>query len=223
MSPRPTVAFDLDGTLVDTAPDLLAALNTVLSEAGLAPISMEDAHGLFGGGARVLIERGLTFHGMRPDAADMERMFARFLEFYEDHLADHSKAFPGAAEMLEQLAAGDAHLVVVTNKYERFAVKLLSMLGLAARFSVIAGPDTFGVRKPDPGHLLGAVARAGGSPARTIMIGDSMTDVATARAARVPVIAVSYGYRDREAAALGADRLIDRLDEVPAALAELLR
>jgi len=223
MSPRPTVAFDLDGTLVDTAPDLLAALNMVLSEAGLAPLRADDARGLFGGGARVLIERGLAFHGVRPETADMEGMLARFLAFYEDHIADHSRPFPGAAETLAQLAEGDAHLVVVTNKYERFAVKLLSTLGLAPRFSVIVGPDTFGARKPDPAPLLGAVARAGGSPDRTIMVGDSTTDVATARAARVPVIAVSYGYHDREAAALGADRLIDRLDEVPAAVAELLR
>jgi phosphoglycolate phosphatase len=222
MSPRPTVAFDLDGTLVDSAPDLLAALNTVLSEAGLATLSADDARGLYGGGARVLIERGLAFQGVRPEATVVEQMFARFLEFYEEHIADYSKPFPGAAEMLEQLTAGDAHLVVVTNKYERFAVKLLASLDLASRFAVIAGPDTFGVRKPDPGHLLGAVARAGGNPVRTIMVGDSMTDIATARAAKVPVIAVSYGYRDVEAAALGADRLVDRLDELPAAVAELL-
>jgi phosphoglycolate phosphatase len=223
MPPRPTVAFDLDGTLVDTAPDLLAALNTVLTEAGLAAIDAEVAHGMFGGGARAMIERGLAFQGVRAEGIEMERMFARFLEFYEAHLADFSRPFPGAAETLEHLAARDAHLVVVTNKFERFAVKLLSLLELSSRFSVIAGPDTFGVRKPDPGHLLGAVARAGGDPARTIMVGDSTTDVATARAAKVPVIAVSYGYRDVEAAALGADRLVDRLDEVPAAVAALLR
>jgi phosphoglycolate phosphatase len=222
MPPRPTIAFDLDGTLVDTAPDLLAALNAVLTETGLAALSAEDAHGLFGGGARVLIERGLDFHGVRPETVEIERMFRRFLDFYEEHLADYSRPFPGAAETLEHLAARDAHLVVVTNKFERFAVKLLSLLDLANRFSVIAGPDTFGVRKPDPGHLLSAVARAGGDPAHTIMVGDSMTDVATARAAKVPVIAVSYGYRDVEAAALGADRLVDRLDQVPAAVAELL-
>lgn len=222
MPPRPTVAFDLDGTLVDTAPDLLAALNAVLSKEGLAAIDSEDARGLFGGGARVLIERGLAFHGVRPDTANVERMLARFLDFYEEHLADYSRPFPGAANALAQLAARDAHLVVVTNKFERFAVKLLSLLGLASRFTVIAGPDTFGVRKPDPGHLLGAVARTGGDPMRTIMVGDSMTDIATARAAKVPVIAVSYGYRDVEAAALGADRLVDRLEQVPAAVAELL-
>lgn len=223
MSPHPTIAFDLDGTLVDTAPDLLAALNIVLREAKLAPISADDARGLFGGGARVLIERGLSFHGVEAEAAEIDRMQARFLAYYEDHLADHSQPYPGVAEMLESLASRSAQLVVVTNKYERYAVKLLSMLGLAGRFSVIAGPDTFGVRKPDPGHLLGAVARAGGNPVRTVMIGDSKTDVATARAAKVPVVAVSYGYRDVAAEALGADRVIDRLDEVPEAVAELLR
>jgi phosphoglycolate phosphatase len=149
-------------------------------------------------------------------------MFARFLAYYEEHLADQSMPFPGAAAALDALAAQEARLVVVTNKFERFSVKLLTALGLAGRFAVIAGPDTFGVRKPDPGHLLGAVERAGGDPAAAVMVGDSAVDVATARAAMVPVIAVSYGYRSGEAAALGADRLVDRLDEVPEAVAALL-
>ncbi|MEX2128442.1 MAG: HAD family hydrolase [Xanthobacteraceae bacterium] len=221
MAPHPTVAFDLDGTLVDTAPDLLDALNLVLREAALAPISADDARGLFGGGARVLIERGLAFHGMRVDDADIDKMQAHFLAYYEDHLADRSRPYPGAIETLDALRQR-ARLIVVTNKFERYSTKLLEALGLARHFSVVAGPDTFGVRKPDPGHLLRAVARAGGDPAATIMIGDSMTDVATARAAKVPVVVVSYGYSDVEAAALGADRVIDRLDEAPAAVNALL-
>jgi phosphoglycolate phosphatase len=222
MAPQPTIAFDLDGTLVDTAPDLLDALNLVLHEAALAPIGADDARGLFGGGARVMIERGLAFHGLRVADADIDKMQARFLSYYEDHLADRSLPYAGAMETLAMLAGRQARLIVVTNKFERYSTKLLESLGLARFFSVVAGPDTFGVRKPDPGHLLRAVARAGGDPAATIMIGDSITDVATARAAKVPVVVVSYGYRDIEAAALGADLVIDRLDEVPAAVSGLL-
>jgi phosphoglycolate phosphatase len=222
MSHRPTIAFDLDGTLVDSAPDLLDTLNLVLRESGFAPLAAADARGMFGGGARVMIERGLSFHGVRPSESDMNRLQARFLEHYEDHLADRSLPFPGATEVLDALAARNAYLVVVTNKFERFARKLLASLGLADRFSVIAGPDTFGVRKPDPAHLLRAVERAGGDPTASIMVGDSVVDVATARAARVPVIAVSFGYRSVEADALGADILVDRLDQVPGAVETLL-
>lgn len=222
MLTRPTIAFDLDGTLIDTAPDLLTALNLVLREAELAPISASPARGLVGGGARVMIERGLAAHGMRVNESELDRMQARFLAYYEDHLADRSQPFPGTVEALDAFAARNARLVVVTNKYERYAVKLLAALGLAPRFAVIAGPDTFGARKPDPGHLLGAVARAGGDAAATIMVGDSVVDVATARAANVPVVAVSYGYTDVDASALGADRVVDRLDEIPVAMDALL-
>jgi phosphoglycolate phosphatase len=223
MAPRPTFAFDLDGTLVDTAPDLLAALNVVLREAGLAPLADEHVRSLVGGGARVMIERGLAHHGMRVAESEIDRMQARFLEHYQDHIADSSQPFPGAAEMLDEVAAQNARLIVVTNKYERYSVQLLKTLGLAPRFAVVAGPDTYGVRKPDPAHLLRAVEQAGGDPTATIMVGDSITDVSTARAAKVPVIAVSFGYRDSSVEALGADAIVHHLSEVPQAAARLLR
>ena len=221
MSLRPTVAFDLDGTLVDTAPDLLAALNFVLGESGLAPVEAERMRRLVGGGARLMIERGLASHGVDATSADVDRMFENFLRFYEKHIADHSKPFPGCVEMLDALAAQGARLIVVTNKIERYSVQLLETLALARHFSVIAGPDTFGLRKPDPGHLLRAVERAGGDAAHAIMIGDSITDVNTARAARVPVIAVSFGYRSETLEELGADHVVDRLDEIPPLLGKL--
>jgi len=221
MFPRPTIAFDLDGTLVDTAPDLLAALNFVLGESGLAPIEAEQVRSLVGGGARVMIERGLASHGVAPQAADVDRMFEDFLRFYEKHIADYSKPFPGCVEMLDALAAQGARLIVVTNKIERYSVQLLETLALARHFSVIAGPDTFGVRKPDAGHLLRAVERAGGDATHTIMVGDSITDVNTARAARVPVIAVSFGYRSETIEELGADHVVDRLDEIPPLVGKL--
>jgi phosphoglycolate phosphatase len=223
MTQRPTIAFDLDGTLVDTAPDLVATLNLVLKESGLKPIPFDEARNIVGGGARVLIERGLALEGVRISPAEFDRMLARFLLHYEMHLADSSFAFPGASETLDALAATGSILVICTNKFERFSVKLLKALGLADRFAFIAGPDTFSVRKPDPGHLLNAVSRAGGHSSSVVMVGDSKTDVATARAAKVPVIAVSFGYSETPAKDLGADRVVDWLSEIPIAVAELLR
>jgi phosphoglycolate phosphatase len=223
MNHRPTIAFDLDGTLVDTAPDLIATLNLVLSEAGLKPVPFHEARNLVGGGARVLIERGLVLEGVKVAPAELDRMLARFLVHYETHLADSSLPFPGAIEMLDALTKTGAILVVCTNKLERFSVKLLKALGIADRFAFIAGPDTFSVRKPDPGHLLGAVSRAGGHSSAIVMVGDSKTDVATARAAKVPVIAVSFGYSDVPVASLQPDKIVERLSDVPAAVADLLK
>jgi len=222
MSARPTIAFDLDGTLVDTAPDLVDTLNFVLEEAGLDPIPYDEARNLVGGGARALIERGLAFEREKLPAREVDRLLARFLVHYEAHLADRSRAFPEVAATLGALAAKGALLVVCTNKLERFSTKLLQALGLAERFAVIAGADTFEVRKPDPGHLLGAVARAGGRSAAAVMVGDSETDVLTARRAKVPVVAVSWGYSRIPAGELGADRLIERMNDLPGAVEELL-
>ena len=222
MNHRPTIAFDLDGTLVDTAPDLIGTLNLVLGEAGLKPVPFGEARNLVGGGARALIERGLKLEGAQVAPAELDRMFARFLVHYETHLADNSPLFPGAIETLDALTRSGAILVVCTNKLERFSVKLLNALGVADRFAFIAGPDTFSVRKPDPGHLLGAVSRAGGHSSAAVMVGDSKTDVATARAANVPMIAVSFGYSDVPATALGADKVVEKLTDVPAAVADLL-
>jgi phosphoglycolate phosphatase len=219
---RPTIAFDLDGTLVDSAPDLLNTLNVVLAGIKLGPVPHSQTRNLVGGGARVLIERGLALHGVQLPEAAVDRLFAQFLEHYEVHLADQSLPFPGVVEALDQLQAQDARLIVVTNKIERFSVKLLGALGLADRFAVIAGPDTYGVRKPDPGHLLTAIARSGGHSTSAVMIGDSETDVTLARRAKVPVVAVSWGYSSIPVRELNADRLVDRFAEIPEAAAALL-
>jgi phosphoglycolate phosphatase len=221
MAPRTTVAFDLDGTLVDTAPDLIGSLNVVLGEKGLAPVEIADARAVIGRGARVMIERGFDLRGASLSAADLDRLHARFLAHYEEHLADRSRPFPGAEAALDTLAAEGSILVVCTNKPERYSLKLLSVLGLSERFALIAGSDTFAVRKPDPGHLLAAIAGAGGDAGTAVMVGDSAIDVATARAAKVPVVVLSHGYADLPAAQLGADRVVDGFTRLPAAVAEL--
>ena len=222
MTVRPTIAFDLDGTLVDTAPDLVDTLNLVLEEAGLDPVPFDEARNLVGGGARALIERGLAFEREKLPASEVDRLLARFLVHYEAHLVDRSRTFPDVEAALGALAAKGALLVVCTNKLERFSVKLLRALGLADHFAVVAGADTFDVRKPDPGHLLGAVARAGGNSTAAVMVGDSETDVLTARRAEVPVVAVNWGYSRTPAGELGADRLIERMNDLPGAVEELL-
>jgi phosphoglycolate phosphatase len=220
---RPTIAFDLDGTLVDSAPDLFSALNLVLDEAGHKTVQFDDMRNLVGNGARVMIERGLALHGAKPNPDQLDRMLARFLVHYEAHIADGSRPFPGARETLEALKQSGALLAVCTNKFESFSVKLLEALELAPYFEVIAGSDTFPVRKPDAGHLLGTIRKAGGHSSSAVMVGDSRTDVATARAANVPVIAVDFGYSDIPAEELGADRVVGKLIEVPNAAWALLR
>jgi phosphoglycolate phosphatase len=222
MTDRPTIAFDLDGTLVDTAPDLVDTLNLVLQEAGLPAVPFAEARELVGGGARAMLERGLAFERARPPAPEVERMFARFLAHYETHLADRSLAFPETSAALQELRGTGAILVVCTNKLERFSVKLLQALGLADHFALVAGADTFAVRKPDPGHLLSAISRAGGRSSAAVMVGDSEIDVLTARRAQVPVVAVDWGYSPVPAKELGADRLIARMGELPDAVAALL-
>jgi phosphoglycolate phosphatase len=207
-----TVAFDLDGTLVDTAPDLIGALNAVLAERGLPPVPLAAARHLVGRGARVLIERGFADAGLSLSAEETPALTARFLEIYRDRIADESRPFESVEPALDRLAQAGARLCVCTNKPTELSVLLLERLGLASRFSGVVGADSVPARKPDPGHFLAAVQAAGGDPARAVMVGDSPPDVAAARGAGAPVIVVPFGYTETPAAALGADRLIETFD-----------
>jgi phosphoglycolate phosphatase len=208
------VAFDLDGTLVDTAPDLLAALEFALRSEDFPVPEDRDARNFIGGGARVMIERALLLQRIKAPQETVDRIFTRFLDFYEADIAAHSRVFPGVAEALDRLDAAGVTLVVCTNKIERLADKLLRAVSLRERFAFVAGGDTFTFRKPDPRHLTEAVLRAGGDPERSVMVGDSETDVLTAKTAELPVIAVSFGYTTIAPAALGADRLVHRFADV---------
>jgi phosphoglycolate phosphatase len=216
-----TIVFDLDGTLVDTAPDLVSTLNFVLADEGLPPVAYEDARRMIGGGARRMIERALIAEGRNVPAAELDRMFGAFIAHYGAHIADRSRPFPYLEAVLERLAAEDCRLAVCTNKLEWLAVKLLDALKLSRYFAAVCGQDTFGVQKPDPKILRLTIRHAGGDVARAIMIGDSMTDVRTARAANVPAIAVAFGYSEVPAASLQADRLIGSFAELPAAIAAI--
>jgi phosphoglycolate phosphatase len=210
-----TIVFDLDGTLVDTAPDLTNALNDALTRRGYAVISQETIRSAVGFGARVMIEEALRRAGAEED---IDEMLADFLIHYEANIAAESRPFPGAVASLQTLAAAGAKLAVCTNKREHLTRKLLQALGLQHYFRSVAGRDTFTVSKPDPGHLTGAIALAGGEPSRAIMVGDSDVDIATAKSAGVPSILVSFGYAPQGLDRLAPDAVIDHFDDlVPSA------
>ena len=219
---HPIVVFDLDGTLADTAPDLVATLNTILAREGLPPVAYDDARNMVGGGARMMLERGLAAEGRTLPALEIDRLLQDFIAHYSDHIAHASRPFPGVETALDGLTRSGCRLAVCTNKLQWLSLRLLDLLGLSPRFAAICGPDTFGVSKPNPEILRGTIERAGGDIGRAVMVGDSTTDVATARAAKVPVVAVDFGYTEIPVAELGADRVISRFAELPAAVFELL-
>lgn len=218
-----TIAFDLDGTLVDTAPDLIGTLNLMLVEHGLPTVPLASARHLVGGGARRMLEHGFREAGARFDAGDMPLMVERFVELYRDRIADESRPFEGVEAVLDELAGDGARLCVCTNKRTDLSIALLDELGLLHRFAAVVGPDAVSRRKPDRAHLVEAIALAGGELGRALMVGDSDNDVLPARAAGVPVVAVSFGYTETPPAELGADRLIDRFGQLPEVARDLLR
>jgi phosphoglycolate phosphatase len=220
-SPR-TVVFDLDGTLVDTAPDLINALNFVLEREGLPPVPLLSARNMIGAGARKLIERGLELDGRAASVADITRLLGDFVAFYADHIADLSRPFEGLESALDDLEGRGYHFAVCTNKLEWLSKLLLDRLGLSARFSAICGADTFGISKPDPGTLQQTVARAGGHISSAIMVGDAGPDIGVARRAGIPVIGVAFGYTEVPIAELKPDRVIRHLNELPAAVESLM-
>jgi phosphoglycolate phosphatase len=217
-----TAIFDLDGTLIDTAPDLIDTLNVVLAREGMPPVPYEAARTMIGGGARMMLMRGIEAEGRTVEQAELDRMFADFLAHYSDHIADRSQPFPGLNESLDTLAQRGFRFAVCTNKLERLSVQLLRQLKLADRFEAICGQDTFGVQKPDPEVLRRTIFAAGGTAQRAIMIGDSVTDIRTARAAGIPVIAVNFGYSDRPVSEYGPDRIISHFAQLPDAIADIL-
>lgn len=217
----PLVVFDLDGTLVDTADDLIATLNRVLGEEGVRAMTREDAGALLGAGAKAMIARGFALVGEEISADRLDRLFRRFLPIYEANIAVRSRPFPGAIAALDRFEAAGWRLAVCTNKLEGLSRLLLGELGLLDRFAAICGGDTFAVKKPDGGHVLGTIERAGGVVTRAVMVGDSGNDVKAAKAAGVPCVGVTFGYTDRPVASFEPEAVVDRFDELFDAVARL--
>ena len=217
------IVFDLDGTLVETAPDLISALNYVLDREGLAPVPLHAARNMIGAGARKLIERGLEVEGRAMSVGDIDRLTSDFIDYYADHIADASRPFDGLEGALDDLERQGYRFAVCTNKLEWLSKRLLDQLGLSTRFAAICGADTFGVSKPDPAILRETVARAGGQISTAIMVGDAGPDVGVARRAGIPVIGVEFGYTDVPMAELKPDRLIGHMGDLPEAVDSLVR
>ncbi len=220
--PFQAIVFDLDGTLVDTLPDIHEALNRSLVEANLAEIDRTACRNMIGGGAHNLIEQAFTQIGEPTDDPRVDDVFARFLLLYEAEPAVRSRAFPGVVSALETLQAQGVALGVCTNKPHGLSEMVLEKLKLARFFGdAVLGGDALAIRKPDAGHLLEVIRRLGHSPSVSLMVGDSATDVATARNAGIPVIAVDFGYTNTPASELGADALISHFDSLQDALNRL--
>jgi phosphoglycolate phosphatase len=213
-----TVVFDLDGTLADTAPDLTEALNVTLERFGRARVPAADVRPMVGHGAKALLHKGFAATGTVSDAL-VDEGFPLFLEYYEAHVADHSRPWDGVETTLAALEAQGVTLAICTNKLEALTHRFLAAVGWTDRFAAVVGGDTLPVRKPDPAPLLLAIERAGGGAAA--FVGDSITDTDTARAAHIPCVALSFGFSDRPADQLGADRLIDHFSDLIPALAAL--
>lgn len=216
-----TAVFDLDGTLVDTIGDLVAALNVVMEAEGCAPLSQTAARAMVGHGARALITRGLISAGRQVGESELARLHAMFLSYYRQNLTRYSRPLPGLLDALDGLEAASWRLAVCTNKQELYARKLLDELGLSQRFRVIVGSDTFTTQKPHPDVYFSTVSAVGGLRARSVMIGDSPTDFATAKAAGVPAILVTFGYSDVPIESLAADAHISSWAELIPALTKI--
>jgi len=209
--------FDLDGTLVDSAPDIHAALDRLMARLGLAPFRRAEVVAMIGDGVAVLVERALAARGRPFDPA----VVAAFSADYTAHAAVETRPFPGIPEALAALETAGWRLAVCTNKPAAATAALLEGLGLGGRFAAVGGGDSFPVRKPDPGHLLGTLRAAGGGPERAVMIGDHRNDVLAAQGAGLPCLFASWGYGPA-AMAEGAAAVAPAPEALPALLDRLL-
>lgn len=216
-----TLVFDLDGTLVDTAPDLHNALNACLKDAGREEVSLDQVHHMVGQGARVMLERGLKATGGLPGEDEFERLVNVFFDFYSNNIANHSQPYEGVLKVLDHCKAEQATMAVCTNKPEGMARQLLEELDMLSYFSAVLGGDSLDVKKPHADHINKTIAAAGGSKNKAIMIGDSVADIKAAANSEIPCIAVSFGYTDIPVAKLNPTAIIDHFDELIATIKSL--
>lgn len=218
----PIIVFDLDGTLVDTAPDLMASLNHTLETASLEIVSEASFRQFVGHGGRVMIERAFAAQSKELASTELDRLLKVFLDHYTAHIPGKSQPFPGVPETIARFEAEGYLLAICTNKYEANSHSLIEALGLSGHFSANCGQDTFSFRKPDPRHLTETILKAGGDPRNAIMVGDSRTDIDTAKAAGIPVIAVDFGYTDRHVREFDPSVIVSHFDEITVDMARRL-
>lgn len=219
---RPIIVFDLDGTLIDTAPDLLESLNHSLATGPVPAVDVAGFKRFVGHGGRIMIERAYRERQVELLADEHDRLFGLFLDHYNLNIPGKSRPYPGVVDALDRFEKAGYLLAVCTNKHEVPAKALLSALDLGRHFAAITGQDTFSFRKPDPRHLLETIALAGGDPERAVMVGDSQTDIDTAKAAGIPVVADDFGYTDRHVREFEPSKIISHFDELTVGLAEQL-
>lgn len=210
----PIMVFDLDGTLIDTAPDLIASLNHALGGAGLSAVDRALMGAHVGMGGRAMIERAFAISQRRIDPAMVEEHHRTFVEHYAAGIPGTSRPYPGVLEAIERARGAGFIFAVCTNKPEAMAVNLIERLGLGPLFYAICGGDTFAFRKPDPRHLTETIERAGGDPERALMVGDSRNDIDTAKAAGIPVVAVDFGYTDRHVREFEPSAVVSHYDQL---------
>lgn len=214
----PLLVFDLDGTLLETAPDLVGTLNAILEKEGLKAIPMETARTYIGQGARMMIENGFKENQKPISREEIEDLVPGFLEHYEARISRETHIFPNLLNVMDKLAAEGWEFAVCTNKMERLARILLDDLNLTNRFVAITGGDTFENKKPHRDHILKTIALTNSTPEHAIMVGDSISDINAAKAAHVPVIAVDFGYTPVHVSELGPDIVISDFAELNAAI-----
>lgn len=219
---KPIIVFDLDGTLVDTAPDLLDSLNHTLDAGGAALTDTNGFHRFVGHGGRVMIERAYRAQNRELAREEHDRLFELFLAHYGENIPGKSQPYPGVVDALQRFGDAGYLLAICTNKTEEFSRRLISSLGLSHAFAAICGSDSFAFRKPDPRHLTETVAKTGADPSRVLMVGDSQTDIDTAKAAGIPVVAVDFGYTDRHVREFEPSKVISHFDELTLDLAARL-
>jgi phosphoglycolate phosphatase len=216
-----TFLFDLDGTLIDSAPDLLAALNHCLARADVAPVELADIRTMIGHGARAMIRKALEGSGRSAAEGLVDELWAVLIAYYQENIAVETRPFEGAENCLVRLAEGGARLGVCTNKTQALSETVLGALGLNGHFRAVVGADSVPRKKPDGDHLLRTLAAAGGHPARAIMIGDSRTDERAARSAGLPFVFVPFGYEAETREAIAADATISHYSELVTVLMDL--
>lgn len=219
---RPIIVFDLDGTLLETAPDLLDSLNHCLGTLSLNQVNPAEIRRYVGFGGRVMIERACVAHGRRLGSEELEAVYRIFLEHYGKNMPGRSKPFPGVIDSITAFHEAGYLTAICTNKLESLSRHLLEGIGIAHLFTAICGADTFEQRKPDPRHLIGTIEMAGGDPERCVMVGDSRTDIDTAKNAGIPVVAVDFGYTDQPVHVFEPSKVISHFNELTVDLAERL-